>query len=496
MRPAGRHGLNEDTWSIVLSFADPNDAHSLSLVSRIIHPAARRVVLSRAKIFSQGQLEHVCAFMLEEPQHRVRWLRELHISDSALNASAEGLAAKLADLLGAAQNIVSLALPCVESMLEAEPRVGTALASLARLEVVKFSGVFAQSLNMANTMASSPTDVTLILGTSWDDEYSTSELPVMLSHLALLRKASVVEIEFSELSGTNSYVRSYGEPSNFGFELGQLGQQPTVREFRFRCGGPLPLFHIFPNMQVLHLRCMEDEFAQFDWEEWAWTDSVPLVEVTTDDNDQLVCLAGAHGTPMLRQLYLDQPPSHDSDVDFDVDSLRPICLTFPLEEWHAPRRTNLPLWGGHLEDPAEGRLRYLQVAAKCHSEEDMPVRWVTWLLPALLASQLVCLRLSFHVTTSSGKVTRLDEARQLLVKHLPSLRYLCIAEGKFPVEDLISAFHPRFVGECAWWRVHEVAGERRSESISCEAGERVERYLRSAEFEKTLSLNGFVLNDA
>ncbi|TFY53589.1 hypothetical protein EVJ58_g9368 [Rhodofomes roseus] len=506
MQPAGHHGLSEDIWSIILTLTDPSDARTLSLVSRNSHPAARRVVLSRADITEQGQLEHALAFMVEEPHHRACWLRELHINEHALDefenswdtiAEGSSLAARFADLLGAAQNITSIALPYVESMLEAEPRAGTALASLTRLQVVKLSDVFTQSLDMANTMASSPTDVALALYVPCDSEYSASEFSVVLSQLALFRKTSVVEIQFCELSGGG-----YEYPSESGVELRRLGQHPTVRELCLRGSGALPWFHIFPNMEMLRMRWMDDSHAEFDWQEWAWTDSVPLVDVTADDESQLVCLAGAHGRPKLRQLHLRLAPSLSPDPyreipTFKADSLRPVCLTFPLAEWQAPWNTDLPHWNGRLEDPAgpEGRLRYLQVAAMCNSDEDIPVRWVESLLPALRVPQLVCLRVNFHVATPSGKVTRLDEARQMLVEHLPSLRYLCIAEGQFPQEDLVSAFRPRFVGECAWWRVHEVAGERRSESISCAAGERVEQYLRSAEFEETLSLDGFVLND-
>ncbi|KAH9829353.1 uncharacterized protein C8Q71DRAFT_843880 [Rhodofomes roseus] len=502
MQPAARAALNEDIWSTILSLVDPGDAQSLSLVSRSVHPAARRAVLSCADISSQSQLEHACAFMIAEPHHRACWLRELFIDQHALDAlehrwdSAEGLslAAQLADLLAATQNITSLALPSVESILAAEPRVGTALAALARLEFLSLSGVLTRALAVANTMASRPSEVALVLGDPPNAEHAASTYLVLLSHLALLRNARVVEIEFFDMT-LDVYVKPK-QPSDFAFLLRELGQHPSVRELCLRNGGPLPLFHIFPNIQTLHMRCLHESFAGFDWRAWAWTASVPLVDVSADDDDELACLVGPHGTPTLRQLYLHQPPSllRAPDRAFNADDLRPVCLTFHLEEWHAPWNTDLPLWDGYLEDPAgaEGRLRYLQVTAQCHSDEDVPVQWVEWLLPALQESALVCVRLNFEAITPSGTVVKLDEARQMLVEHVPSLRYLCIAQGQCPLEDLEYAHHPRLVGECAWWRVHEGAGERRVESISCEAGERVERYLRSAEFEATLSLDGFV----
>ncbi|KAH9829358.1 uncharacterized protein C8Q71DRAFT_911902 [Rhodofomes roseus] len=504
VQPGGHHGLNADIWSNILSFVSPSDARSLSLVSHTIHPAARRVVFSRAEISEQNQLEHAHAFMIGEPHHRACWLRELHIHYYAVakvedRPAGSALAAKLADLLEAARNISSLALPCMEPLLEADPRVGTALASLARLEVVRFADVRAQTLKLANTMASRPTQVTLVLGTPCDSEYIISEYLVSLSHLTLLRNASAVEIEFFELQPRDRCT----QPADFDFELGQLGQHPTVRELRLRYSGPLPLFHIFPNMQVLRMRCLKEWFAEFDWREWAWTESVPLVDVTADNDKQLLCLAGERSQPTLRQLCLHQPPGsvtvdldYDYDDEFEFDHLQPVCLTFPVEEWHAPENMDIVLWRGYLGTPAgpEGRLRYLQVTAQCESEEDMSVQWAKWLLPALRTSQLVCLRLNFDVSTPSGKVARLGAAR--LVRYVPSLRYLCIAEGQCVEDDVDYAYEQRFVGKCTWWRVYDAEGERRVESISCEAGERVEQYLRSQEFEKTLSLDAFVLDDA
>jgi len=88
------------------------------------------------------------------------------------------------------------------------------------------------------------------------------------------------------------------------------------------------------------------------------------------------------------------------------------------------------IWGSHLAAIASpelwGRLRYLEVTAKCHSREDMPALWV---------------------------VRR------------------------------CSPLHGRACGD--------------SGRISCEAGARVdsvEQYLRSAEFERTLSLDGLRLD--
>jgi len=166
--------------------------------------------------------------------------------------------------------------------------------------------VITKALDVANQMASRPSDVSLGLATPLGIGYrdSISEYLMLLSHLTLFSNAHTVEIIFFDMLAHFIPYRF----SDFDFELRQLGQHSTVREVGLRNGGPLPLFHIFPNIQVLRMRCMDTSFEHFLWDEWAWSESVPLVEVTVDDANQLVCLAGAR-LPTLRQLHLHAPPS-------------------------------------------------------------------------------------------------------------------------------------------------------------------------------------------
>jgi len=496
--------LNEDIWFTVISFIDPTDAHSLSLVSRTTHRLARRLVLSRADISQQSQLTKACTFLLDDPRHRACWLRELHVHGSVLDdvkdrwCSAEGpsLAAKLEGALCAAQNLRTLALHGVESLLEAEPCIGTALISLKQLQVVRLSGILTNALDVANQMVSRPSDVFLHLAKPLGISEKVDEYLILLSHLALFSNARVVDIVFFDVHPQDRCE----EPSDFDFELPQLGQHPTVREVGLRYGGPLPLFHIFPNMQVLRMRCMDTSFEQFYWDEWAWSESVPLFHVTADNDDQLECLEGAC-SPTLRQLHLHAPPSRVPEDDFSADSLRPVCLVFSIEEWEARRPWNVdrhPLWADRLAaivNPGLGRrMRYLEITAQCQSRENMPAQWMEWLVPALRESALVCVRLNFDVWTPSGTVTKLDEVRHVLAENVPSLRYICISVGTTPRADLSWAYDVRVEGECTWWRVRgRVCGD--SERISCEAGARVEEYLHSAEFERTLSLDGLQLGD-
>ncbi|KAH9916881.1 uncharacterized protein B0H18DRAFT_56925 [Fomitopsis serialis] len=344
-------------------------------------------------------------------------------------------------------------------------------------------------------MVSRPSDVSLDFDKRrrWGILHSVNEYIMLLSHLALFSNAHVVEISSLDMPPHGRCK----QPSDFDFGLPQLGQHSTVREVRLRRSGPLPFFHIFPSMEVLRMHSMHTSFEKFDWRQWACTESVPLVDVTADNDDQLVCLAGMRA-PTVRRLHLHAGPSRGLGDDFNAACLRPICFVFAIEWWDAPWNTDLPIWSGPLEAIASpafgGRLRYLEVTAKCHPREETPDLGVDLRLPALRESTLVCMRLNVEVGTLSRDVSEFDGFRMTLAKAVPSLRYVCISVDHNPQTNPFCAHYTDVHGECAWWRVRGRAGVD-SERISCEAGERVEEYLHSAEFERTMSLEGLRLDD-
>ncbi|KAH9829369.1 uncharacterized protein C8Q71DRAFT_888817 [Rhodofomes roseus] len=496
MQSVGDHGLNEDVWTVILAFTQLDDARNLSLVSRGIHPIARRIVLSSAEFSKQNQFVNACTFMLDDPGHRACWLRKLDINVGALGrhswqtAGAASLATQLAALLEAARNIDTLSLPSMEDLVSAEPRVGATLISLTRLQDIALFGVSSRTLDVANKMVSRPSQVCLAFVSP---RASVSEHAFLLSHLALLERARRAEIMFLDAADSTDELK---QPSDLDVELPQLGQHPCVRELSLKWCGPFPMFHIFPNTQILRMRRLNASFGRFDWRTWAWTESVPLIDVKTDDDDKLVCLtAGGPRLPVLRRLHLRWNPCPSPQSP--SDRMQPVCLSFMLY------RADVPLYGqvAHWLEPLRrhtapsGRLRYLTISARCLPRLDMPSLWVEWLLPAIRESQLVCVKLKFDVGNRPREVAGLDEVREMLAWQVPSLRYISIAAGWHRLEHPFARddCEPRLIGECTWWEVREVGGGRRAELISCAAGQRVERYLQSAEFEEKLSLDGFVL---
>ncbi|KAH9911873.1 uncharacterized protein B0H18DRAFT_1057635 [Fomitopsis serialis] len=321
-------------------------------------------------------------------------------------------------------------------------------------------------------MRSRPTTVAL----SFVPGISLLDNLVTLSHLDLLRDVHTVKLY------------SLPEPSRHRdlavehFALGQLGQLPAVREARL-CE-PLPLFHIFPNMQTL---CASNELSQLTPQKWMWPASVPLVDVSIDFED-LVHFTRAP----IRRLYLYEYSSPDHTLDqlaSTLQSARPICLSFVFYE--VGRMENDPLrnWAGVFQTIlcSQGHLRYLEATFDCtyvHGDNSLSPWMAEWFLPVIAQSNgdssLLCMRLNFrvmvnrltHARVPSLSHSTLQDAAQRVARHVPSVKFICIAmEPDYPEDQHL-------------------------ESITNEAGERLEHYMRSADFERKLSLDGFSLTGA
>ncbi|KAH9916888.1 uncharacterized protein B0H18DRAFT_1214889 [Fomitopsis serialis] len=481
--------LNEDVWSIILSLVQLDDARSLSLTSRAIHPIARCIVLSHVETSRSGHLAKICAFMSGDPRSRASWLRELHIHYEALAralALPKLLFEQLAGLLAETRNLRVLVLPLVDRLLEVEPRIGDALVSLEGLQIVTLTHVESRTLDVASRMQSRPRTVTLAFG------FDTSVVKnlVALSHLALFRSAHTLHLkgykpQMSEILGQDPFIQ---------LVLGQLGQLPTVREVHLSDCEACPLFYVFPNLQRLEMLgiCQPLEFSLRNW---MWPASVPLADVAISFEDLI------HFTRApIRRLLLHR--THDSSnpiVGRLADALqfaRPVCLSFDFsykDHPHSPSNLRWIDFFRMILRPSVGRLRCLELTFDCRQPEDDQSLWMDWLLPAVTQSSLLCMRLNFKVgktpEPSSWQRSMQNTARRV-AENVPLAQFICTGiKPGWPRANVRET--------CTWWRVRgENASQRCVESMSNEAGEQVERYMRSAAFEQKLSLDGFVFTGA
>ncbi|KAH9911876.1 uncharacterized protein B0H18DRAFT_1048031 [Fomitopsis serialis] len=486
--------LDEDVWFMIVSLVSPNTARNLSLVSRHIHLVARRAVLSRAEPSQPGQLVKICSYMLDNPCHRACWLRELRIHKFALRLpyadsremgrARRSLIVQLASLLTAAQDLRVLVFPLLELMLELEPRLGDALITLERLHSVALEDVASCAMEVASRMKSYPSEVTF----AFASEISVPQNFVTLSRLPLLRNAHAVVLD--------SVCLPVKGPPGSQLQLGDLGQHPTVREVRlYRCGA-LPIPHLFPNIETLHFHDQHYS-SDFTPQRWTWPASKPLVHLTAS-LDQLQCFTSVP----VRRLYLhwQYAPNVDGLLSALL-SIRPILLSFQLDGQES-------LWAALLREmlgPA-GRLRHLEITAQCSTTRRgcLITPLMDWLLPVIAKSSLVCVRLGFYDSDAMSMYQQPEQRHKLktstpalniaqqVAARVPSLKYICVAMEARSYDS--RQYHRRVLEGCTWWRVHgNAAGRRSVQNISNEAGERVEDYMGSADFERKLSLDGFVL---
>ena len=122
-----------------------------------------------------------------------------------------------------------------------------------------------------------------------------------------------------------------------------------------------------------------------------------------------------------------------------------------------------------------------------------------WLLPIIGVSELLCIKFNYDVVDVTSGIQNtptalhIEEARNAIARDVPSLKYICNTVGRRGETDP-STCQELFIGETTWWSVGAAPEDpRRVTNISLQAGEALDRYLRSSEFEEKLNLDGFML---
>lgn len=147
----------------------------------------------------------------------------------------------LAGLLSQALNLRSLTLQCVEALIEADTRVGDALAALKHLDTLEPFDIGPKTFEVAMRIESRPTSCALRYG-SRDSSPSDLLQLMKIPLLARVRKLTLHRFQFGDtpmngdLPGINS-----------------LHPWPAVEELRLSYCLYLPFYRLCPNLRVLSL---------------------------------------------------------------------------------------------------------------------------------------------------------------------------------------------------------------------------------------------------
>lgn len=142
--------LNNDVFSIFLSFTDQNDALSLALASRDTFAMAIPRVMRDVTVNDLEGAGRLALLTSTDPR-RLEWVRRFRVSTRAMYSLA-GKSPKffqeVAQILLNSPNLMELCLPKAEYFLAAHPDLIERLISLKSLRVVEFGGPGNQAVRL------------------------------------------------------------------------------------------------------------------------------------------------------------------------------------------------------------------------------------------------------------------------------------------------------------------------------------------------------------
>lgn len=158
--------LNEDVLFIILSLMHPQDALRLAMTCRFAHCIAMSRHLSEVSLrtgYDRGnnRLSTFCSFMLADVQHRIPYMRVLHLKhfpdwlDRRDHISADYMLS-LTEVLQHATNLKEIHLQDIDDLLEKFPSFVDALAALPRLDVIHLVEPHRPAFQLLSRMTSCP----------------------------------------------------------------------------------------------------------------------------------------------------------------------------------------------------------------------------------------------------------------------------------------------------------------------------------------------------
>jgi len=432
--------------------------------------------------------------MLADAQKRLPRLRRLEIVAEALeipNLHADGSSTvvcseQLVDVLKGASNLQYLDIECIQSLLDAIPRLSSVLRDLRALRTAAFR--FASFDQMEDFLPRASTHLrTLILTGRNEYNFMFPLRPIALGYLSSFSQLTRFECSTTNLLDLYPVMLS------------------SVTRLTIGWGDVTHIVSTFPNVRSLHI-------TSVDWTHKGTLvvgDILPAGQNTGDSEcwnhlDELCGtahhLAGSIACP-VRALHLMTPGPTAAIDDWNnlddhaapIAATSPVCLSLST---FTGSSTQLWRWLG----PNAPRLRFLDVRLSDAGIGSSMDSWIRDVPPALHSSSLVCMRLRITDTchamlgwfdTDIPYIEEEDIMNALpirLAKSIPSLRYLGVGVGDKSYDMYARSWC--FVGKTSWWRVsRSEQDDVRIEPIEADIGERIIAYIDSAEFELSLEFD-------
>ncbi|KAI0941024.1 hypothetical protein AcV7_003243 [Taiwanofungus camphoratus] len=471
--------LNDDVLSIILSHLSTQDAFNLSATARGLYSVAMRRALYTVALCSPQQLSAFCESMFADVPNRLHSLRNLELSSLAFGVAGNfeakqtgdfSSAPLLADLLEQAHDLKSISLPCVEYLIQREPRVAYALAALPDLVELRLKDMGGHSLEVIRMLQSTPSKLIMRF-----DEFSVAfraTLPA-IAHLQSLKNLEL------------SFLNKRSAPHNMTIDLGAIPQWLNVRHLTVTHSDvPMSIcVRAFPNLQTLHLG------------------DVSLA----GESENTICwptLHRAHGFPAdfrhwqltcpVHELELDsflfaRDMQQQSDTLSVVKNTRPVMLTLQCctDIMHS-------FWTPLLQ--LAPRLRCMEIFVLCGQISLFDIRlWMILISSCLSSSALLFIQICMIDLPEAYKAVILQEFPAAFAESVESAQYISLGFGKRVWADEAQCY--RFSGRISWWRVVSSGAEPRTEVLLAEVGERIQAHLHSPAFKPRSNLRGQCASD-
>ncbi|KAH9941958.1 hypothetical protein B0H21DRAFT_541310 [Amylocystis lapponica] len=477
--------LNHDVLSTIVFSLSTNDAFNLSATARAIHGLAMQRALSEVDLWCTEQMRGFCTFMLADVDGRLRWLRRLDISSETFNIEEDSpgelvlvddgdisLCAAIADVLERAHNLQHLSLPFSGLLLQTEPRIGDAVATLRELTSLKlhYAGPGRTAIALVSRLSGSLRELDLSLLEEGAEDVHLFDL---IAPLENLRSLNV------------SWLR----PGNIQVprDRGAGRRWPALHTLRIALSIiPLGEFaDTFPNVQTLTLV----NVGMADAGSGACWPCLDQVRATPRDPE------GWRVACPVRWFQLEPHMLETNRATLGgIQSMSPVRLSFEIQDYMTDE-----FWVTLAQDAS--RLRYLDMMMRDPAIHTKLLSWMDRAPETLKPLNIVCLRLClldipYGIMPNPGKLSDELIKRKFtsLFVNIPSVRYIAVGFGNRSLNHYVPMQCGTFDGEISWWRVTGAGIDRRADPLSPEDGRRLGEFVHSADFDAMDALDETVMH--
>ncbi|KAI9000491.1 hypothetical protein BD414DRAFT_471772 [Trametes punicea] len=270
--------LDDDVLQRILSYLHGRDALHVALCSKHLCDLALPRVPANATVKGPEDLRRTCAYMLSGTPPRAQDLEDLTIDfrtfDYAERAQVDisdywdfSQALLVAELLLRARRLRRLVLERLHPCLEADPRIGEALASMDRLRSATFTTVADGTFALMPPLSESLRSLCLVYFWNEDDpiESGTKTFPALLDALAPVHHLRALHLQhFQPTDGllgshrpTFPSIRSLELRLASSSALELVGLCPNLKSLTFSLDSQQPADRLADGPRWPHLRVLE-----------------------------------------------------------------------------------------------------------------------------------------------------------------------------------------------------------------------------------------------